>query len=106
MAIALQAALVLIMLPTLAFDALLTYIGFTLAVSAAITVAGVFIIRHRLPNKARRGYPVLPLLFIGISAWVAVQAIWLRPAESLVGLATIAIALLLYAVIRRSAVAC
>ena len=81
-AIALQAAVVLIMLQTLAFDALLTYIGFTLSVSAAITVAGVFVIRHQLSDKARWGYPVLPILFIALSAWVAAQSIWSRPAVS------------------------
>jgi hypothetical protein len=37
-----------------------------------------------------------PLLFLGLSAWMATQAIAERPASSVAGLATIALALLLY----------
>jgi APA family basic amino acid/polyamine antiporter len=99
-AVAVEAALALAMIATSGFGALLSYVGFTLSLCAGLTVLGVFVLRHREPRLARPyrvfGYPLTPLLFLGLSAWMATQAIAERPASSVAGLATIALALLLY----------
>jgi basic amino acid/polyamine antiporter, APA family len=81
-----------VMLWTASYDALLTYIGFTLSLSTAATVLGL--IRLRLKEKAKLpvpGWPWVPLLFIVAVIWIALFSITRRPAESMLGFATIAI---------------
>jgi APA family basic amino acid/polyamine antiporter len=50
------------------------YVGFLLSIFAALTVASVFVFRIRQPDAPRPyrdvGYPIAPLLFVGVSAWV------------------------------------
>jgi APA family basic amino acid/polyamine antiporter len=103
--IALQSALAVLMLLTFSFNGLLTYIGFTLSAMAALTVAGVFVHRRRQPAAARPyrtwGYPVTPAAFVLFSLWMIVQSLAQRPAEALLGGATVAVGLLLYLVVRR-----
>jgi basic amino acid/polyamine antiporter, APA family len=104
-AIALQAGLAAAMLLTAAFDQLLSYIGFTLAISSALAVAGVFVLRRREPSLPRPyrvlGHPVTPALAIAISAWMVIHALVERPFAALAGLATIATGLLAWALVRR-----
>lgn len=99
-AVALQAALALAMIATSSFGALLAYIGFTLSVVAGLTVLGVVVLRLREPGLARPyrtwGYPVTPLLFVALSAWMVGHSLAGRPLSSLAGLATIAVALALW----------
>ena len=103
--IALQASLAIVMLLTSSFSALLTYIGFTLSLSAALTVGGIFILRRRGTHQDLSfrtwGYPVPPLLFIGFSGWIIVHALSERPIEALFGGLTISTGLLAYVVVRR-----
>jgi basic amino acid/polyamine antiporter, APA family len=104
-AIVLQAALAAAMLMTATFDQLLSYIGFTLAVSSALTVAGVFVLRWREPSLPRPyrvlGHPVTPALAIAISGWMVIHSLVERPLAALAGLATIASGLALWALLRR-----
>ncbi|MDF1561588.1 MAG: amino acid permease [Deltaproteobacteria bacterium] len=103
--IVLQAALALVLVLTLSFDALLMYIGFTLSLSAALTVAGVFVLRRRQPDLPRPyrtwGYPLTPLLFVGFALWMIVWSVGQRPREALLGVATIVVGLLLHALLAR-----
>ncbi len=73
-AIALQSALAAVMMLTASFDALLKYIAVTLALFAAATVLGVFLLRRREPDLPRPyrtwGYPLTPLLFLAIEIWM------------------------------------
>ena len=52
---------------------LIEFVGFTLAISAALTVSGLFVLRRRGLRGAYQtiGYPLTPLLFIGLSTWIA-----------------------------------
>ncbi|MDQ3035747.1 MAG: amino acid permease, partial [Myxococcota bacterium] len=52
-AIVLQTLVAIALAATATFEALLTYIGFTLAISAALTLAGVFVLRAREPDLER-----------------------------------------------------
>jgi APA family basic amino acid/polyamine antiporter len=90
MAIALQAGLALLFLWSATFDALLTWIGFTLSISTAATVAALIVLRKREGNALSvPGYPVVPWFFlVGIMAMTAFTAVQ-RPVESLVGFGTI-----------------
>jgi APA family basic amino acid/polyamine antiporter len=59
---------------TLSFETIVEYTGVTLSIFSTLTVLGVFIIRHRRAGQKETvltwGYPVTPLLFIGISCWM------------------------------------
>ena len=85
---------------TATFDALLTYIGFTLALSSALTLAGVFVLRARAPEMPRPyrawGHPWTTGVAIALSVWMTVHTLWQRPIAALVGLTTIVIGLWLY----------
>jgi basic amino acid/polyamine antiporter, APA family len=106
LAIALQTALAIAMILTSSFSALIEYVGFTLSITAGLTVLGVVVLRWREPHLPRPyrtwGYPVTPLAFVALSTWITVQALAERPAASWAGLATILAALLLYAALARS----
>jgi APA family basic amino acid/polyamine antiporter len=90
MAIALQAGLALLFLWSATFDALLTWIGFTLSICTAATVAALIVLRIREGKAlAVPGYPVVPWLFlVGVLAMTAFTVAQ-RPMESLVGFGTI-----------------
>ena len=65
-------------------DVLIRFVGFTLAIFAALTVSAVFVMRRRGMQSAYRtwGYPVTPILFIGMSAWIAISQVRAQPKES------------------------
>ncbi|MEO7731974.1 MAG: APC family permease [Kofleriaceae bacterium] len=84
---------------------LIRFVAFTLAVSAAFTVASVFVLRrrgHHAPYRAF-GYPVTPILFIGLSAWIAYAQIRENPKESLAVAGVFVVGGILYALLGRHA---
>ena len=85
-----QAGLALFFLWSATFDALLTWIGFTLGISTAATVAALIVLRRREGRAlAVPGYPVVPWLFlVGVAAMTAFTVMQ-RPMESFVGFTTI-----------------
>ncbi|MBO9999039.1 MAG: amino acid permease [Cyanobacteria bacterium SID2] len=96
----LQLAIVVGLVLTSTFEAVLTYLGFTLTISSLLTVAGVFVLRVTQPNTPRPyktwGYPLTPIVFIGISLWILVFVFSSKPVESIAGLATIALGFPVY----------
>jgi basic amino acid/polyamine antiporter, APA family len=100
-----QGALALLLARTATFDSLLVYVGFTLSLSAAATVAGALMLRRTQPDAARPfrtpGWPLVPLLFVGLSIWITAHAVARRPHESLAGAGTLALGVLLYSLWRR-----
>ncbi len=89
-AIALQAGLALFFLWSATFDALLTWIGFTLGISTAATVAALIVLRKREGSALSvPGYPVVPWLFLAGVAAMTAFTVAQRPMESLVGVGTI-----------------
>ncbi|MBI5488825.1 MAG: APC family permease [Deltaproteobacteria bacterium] len=99
-AVVLQGTLALVMVLTSSFDALLTYLGLTLSVSAGLTVAGVIVLRRREPSLARPyrtwGYPVTPLLFLALSLWMVVHSVVQKPLAAIAAAATIVTGLALW----------
>jgi len=99
-AIVLQAVFALAMTLFAGFRELLTYTGFTLSVVAALTVVGVIVLRIREPGLERPyrvlGYPITPLLFIGLMVWMIWHAIAEEPTVALAGGATLLFAAGLY----------
>ncbi len=94
-AILLQGVLALILLWSSTFDQLVTYIGFTLGLSTAATVAGLIRIRlQEGPQLRVPCWPWVPGAFLVATLAITAFAIARRPKESLAGLATIVIGLL------------
>ncbi|MDY6937199.1 MAG: amino acid permease [Cyanobacteriota bacterium] len=99
-AILFQLSIVLILLITSTFEAVLTYLSFTLTLSSFLTVLGVFVYRIRHPEVDRPyqtwGYPIVPIIFLGISLWILIFIFKDKTLESLAGLGTIALGLPIY----------
>jgi len=99
-AIILQALVAIFLTLTATFNAVLTYVGFTLALFASLTVFGVFVLRRRHPHLKRPfktwGYPVTPAIFLLLYGWMICYLIIERPLPSVCGLLTVASGLLLY----------
>jgi len=88
--ILLQAGLALTMLWTATFQSLLTYIGFTLGLCTAATVAGLIRLRRRLGSRVRvPGWPVVPVLFLASAVVTSAFTLAREPAQSAVGLGTL-----------------
>jgi len=84
---------------------LIGFVGFTLAIFAALTVGALFILRRRNQLGAYRtfGYPVTPLLFIAVSVWIAYSRIKMQPTQSaIVGLGLLVVALVYVFVAKRT----
>ena len=96
----LQAAIAIVMVITASFDKLLIYIGFTLSLSAMLTVVGMMRLRIKAPSLPRSyktfGYPVTPLFFILGNLWIIFFTIRSRPIAPLFGLATIGSGIMVY----------
>ncbi len=95
-----QFAIVNVLLLTSTFERVLTYVQFSLQVCSFLTVLGVLVLRWTQPALPRPyrtwGYPVTPLVFLAISAWMLVHIWRSHPVESGWGLATMALGLALF----------
>ncbi|MCZ6836746.1 MAG: amino acid permease [Planctomycetota bacterium] len=82
------------------------YAGFTLSLFAALAVSCVIVLRYKSPDLKRPfkawGYPVTPLLFLILSAWMMVFALlgerWF---QAVLGLATVGISGLAFLIVRK-----
>lgn len=97
-AILVQTGLVLALLLTSTFESMLVYTQFTLALCAAATVAGIFVLRRRgLPRPySTWGYPVTPAIFLALSVVMVLFTLKSHPKESLAGFATVILGLPIY----------
>ena len=79
-------------------------VGFTLSIFAALTVGAVFVLRRRGQRAAYQtwGYPVTPVAFIMLSAWIAVSQFKSNPKESMFGLTLLGFGVILYMVFVRN----
>lgn len=106
LAIWLQSVLAILMLITASFETLVSYAGFTLSVFAALTVAGVFVLRAREPELIRPyrtwGHPFTTLAFMALMGWMVLHAIHERPLVVAIGAATVGLGWLAYRLARRS----
>ena len=95
-----QFGLVNLFLMTSRFEQVLTCATFVLQLCSFLTVLGVFVLRRRRPDLARPyrtwGYPLTPLLFLAVTAWMLWHILYSKPVESLAGLGIAVIGLILY----------
>ena len=78
-AVLIQGAVTLFLIVVPTFRSLVIYIGFTLYLFTALSVLGLFKFRRR-PGWKRfpwleRTYPFVPLLYVGMSAWILIFSI-------------------------------
>ena len=101
-----QAALTLVFIVTASFETILVFAGFVLGLNSLLTVAGVFVLRMREPTLERPyrawGFPVTPLVYLGLTSWTLVYIALDRPVEALAALAVIVGGLLLFRLAGRS----
>ncbi|MDQ3906766.1 MAG: amino acid permease [Acidobacteriota bacterium] len=99
-AIAFQGAWASVLALSGTFDQITTYTIFALWVFFGVTASTVFVLRRKMPDADRPyrtlGYPVVPLAFILVAAWLVINTIQTSPAESALGLALIALGLPVY----------
>ena len=95
-----QTALTLLFIVTSTFEQVLLYAGFVLSLFTFLTVLGLFVLRVRQPELPRPyrawGYPLTPLLFLLLNAWTLWFIVHDKPMESLYGLLTVFVGLLVY----------
>lgn len=81
-------------------DEIMLYAGFTLTLFSALAVSCVIVLRFTRPQMERPfrtwGYPVTPLLFLGVSCWTMVWAFRDNPGESTLALLTVVAGGVLY----------
>jgi APA family basic amino acid/polyamine antiporter len=85
-------------------DQIQQYAGFTISLFAGLAVSCVIVLRIRRPDAERPfrawGYPLSPVLFIAISAWMMFWAFQGRPLESTLALLTVLAGGIIFAVSR------
>ena len=101
-AILAQFGIVIVLLLTATFETAVSYVQFSLTLCSTLTVLGVFVLRWRQPELPRPyrtwGYPVTPIIFLAISLWM-LEHLLADPSTrgpSLLGLATMALGLIVY----------
>ena len=102
---AVQTLLVLLMLVTSTFEAVLLYAQFSILACSFLTVLGVIILRKRQPTLSRPfrcfGYPVTPAVFLALNLFAMIYTALDRPEQALAGLATLLLGIGLYFLARR-----
>ena len=90
-AIVFQAVMATLLLATRSFESVLDFIQFSLTFCSFLAVAGVIVLRWTQPDLPRPyrvwAYPLPPLVFLGVTAFMMVYLIRERPLQSLAGLA-------------------
>src|SRR5262245_6036152 len=107
-AILFQASVATAMLLTQSFEAVLEFIQFSLLTCSFLAVLGVIKLRITRPDLPRPyrawGYPVTPLVFLSVTAFMMYYLISERPVQSLIGVLMMAAGLALYFLSRTRAV--
>jgi APA family basic amino acid/polyamine antiporter len=100
-AILLQLAVVTFLLLTQSFETVLDFIQFSLTFCSFLAVLGVIVLRFTRPGLPRPyrawGYPLTPVVFLSVTAFMMYYLVAERPLQSLAGLATMLAGIAIYA---------
>jgi len=82
------------------FESVVQYTQFSLLLCSVLAVLGVIVLRARRPEIRRPyriwAYPLPPIIFAAITLWMIFYLLRWKTIESLAGLATALLGLLLY----------
>lgn len=82
------------------FDQLTTLMIFSQWIFYGVTASTVFVLRRKMPDAQRSyrtvGYPVLPILFIGVATWLVINNLVTNPLQSVFGVGIILLGFPLY----------
>lgn len=96
-----QLTVVIALMLTQSFEAVLEFIQFALTFCSFLTVLGVIVMRIRQPGLPRPyrawGYPVTPFIFLAVTLFVLVHLATVRPLQSLASFLTMLSGLVIYA---------
>lgn len=85
---------------TALFDTLTNYVVFGSFIFYALITSAVFIFRKRFPDEPRPyktfGYPVVPVIFLLVTAWLLLQTLYDDTMNSLIGIILILLGLPFY----------
>src|SRR5207253_10256125 len=99
-AILFQLAVASLMLLTRSFEAVLEFIQFSLLFCSFFAVLGVIKLRITRPDLARPyrawGYPVTPVIFLAVTAFMMYYLVTQRPMQSFIGVLMMASGLAVY----------
>jgi len=99
-AILFQLVVATLMLFTQSFEAVLDFIQFSLLACSFLAVAGVIKLRITRPDLPRPyrawGYPVTPVVFLSVTAFMMYYLVTQRPVQSLIGVLIMASGLAVY----------
>jgi basic amino acid/polyamine antiporter, APA family len=99
-AVIFQSVISIVLVLSSSFESLITYVGFTLNLFTFLTVLGVFILRYKKTGVKSSFktplFPLPPLLFLIIIAWILYSIVMDKPFESLLGLGTVLLGLMVY----------
>ena len=100
LAILFQLAIVTVLLLSQSFESILEFIQFSLTISSFLTVLGVIVLRYTQPELPRPyrvwGYPLTPVLFLGVSLFMMINLALQRPVQSLAGVGMMLTGLVIY----------
>lgn len=103
-----QCSLASLLTLTGTYDQLFTYVIFAGWIFYALGAAGIFIMRKKMPAAPREfavpGYPVVPILFVIVATWFVVNTLIEQTADSMFGLALLALGMPFYLYWRRAIV--
>jgi APA family basic amino acid/polyamine antiporter len=103
-AILFQLAVATLMLLTQSFEAVLDFIQFSLLACSFLTVLGLIKLRITRPDLPRPyrawGYPVTPLVFLSVTAFMMYYLVTQRPVQSFIGVLIMASGLAVYCLSR------
>lgn len=87
------------------FENLISYVEVTEWIFFGLAGSTIFVYRKRAPHQERPyrvpGYPITPLIFIGVAAWFVVTIIMEKPLQTLTGIGFLLLGVPVYYIWRR-----
>ncbi len=82
------------------YNDLLDYVMFAVMLFYILTIAGIFILRKKMPDAERPykafGYPVIPIIYILVVAAFCINLLYMKPVNGGVGLAIVLVGIPIY----------
>lgn len=104
-AIYFQSAIALLYILTSSFQTIVIFAGAMLAFNSFLAILGVFVLRYREPDLHRPyktwGYPIVPLIYLAITAFMLGFVIISEPYKAIFGLGVILFGVIFYAASNR-----